>query len=680
MGEGDRLGVTTAARTDVSPGASGVGALRFLAADADNQSCMRGDSPASRGARTSRSGGGAPSPVGSSGYAANHGQGLVGLAGMWRTWHTFRMAISVVALVSGVVLGLIWSWAGGFLAAALGLVGLVDAMRRIRAETGSPLPSLLMDTTLIGVAMVAVGLALEGMGAALLYMVAVPVVLLPWRRALPVIGYAVFWVLAAMAAVSVIEMPADVSDTLVTAIAYVVFAGPTLVLLGVISFQLDRLYRHRTRRMRYEEALAACGEALLANPEDKAIDTALEALLGAVPVQDIFVDENFNDPVLGLSARVTHEVIRVGSEHLVSEEIWVEEEEPRKIMRTVLPYADLPTLHSVLSSGQIAFIHTEELEGREREIYEEDGCKSELNIPILVHGDWVGSIGFADYVVDRNWRDDDVSVLQTAAAMIGSFWERAQATRDLEDLVLSKDQFLASISHEIRTPLTAVLGFSEVLREDPGDLGPGGVEMINLVAEQAREISDIVEDLLVAARADMDALNVIQEVVVLREQVEHVIGARASRTPLVVESERGDVLAVADGNRVRQIIRCLLSNAVRYGGDRIEVRIGRDRGRATLGVADDGSGVPPGHERNIFEAFHRAKSDDGKTQAIGLGLYVAHHLATLMDGDLGYDRRGGWTVFQLDLPDATNEQSVPPLEEIAQSEGMSTSVSTTSTS
>ena len=88
--------------------------------------------------------------------------------------------------------------------------------------------------------------------------------------------------------------------------------------------------------------------------------------------------------------------------------------------------------------------------------------------------------------------------------MIGSFWERAQATRELEELVVSKDQFLASISHEIRTPLTAVLGFSEVLREDPGNLGPGGVEMINLVAEQAREISDIVEDLLVAARADIE--------------------------------------------------------------------------------------------------------------------------------------------------------------------------------
>jgi signal transduction histidine kinase len=203
-----------------------------------------------------------------------------------------------------------------------------------------------------------------------------------------------------------------------------------------------------------------------------------------------------------------------------------------------------------------------------------------------------------------------------------------------------------------------VLGFSELLREDPGDLGPGGVEMINLVAEQAREISNIVEDLLVAARADMNALNVVREDVVLREQVEHVVAARGSRTPLVLDPGGGDVVAVADGSRVRQIIRCLLANAVRYGGGQIEVRVGRTLGRATLTVADNGPGVPPGHERNIFEAFHRARNDDGRTQAIGLGLYVAHHLARLMDGDLTYDRRSGWTMFELVLPGAWHGSDV----------------------
>jgi signal transduction histidine kinase len=355
-------------------------------------------------------------------------------------------------------------------------------------------------------------------------------------------------------------------------------------------------------------------------------------------------------------------------EHLVSEEIWIETEEPTRELRTELPYADLPTLHAALSNGEIAVVHAAQLEGREGEIYEEDGCKSELNIPITVYGEWVGSLGFADYVVDRTWNDDDTRVLQTAAAMIGSFWERARATRALEDLVHSKNEFLASISHEIRTPLTAVLGFSEVLREDPGDLGPGGVEMIGLVAEQAQEISDIVEDLLVAARADMNALNVGRAPVVLLDEAEHVVAARGSRTPIHIDSEGGDVVALADGARVRQIIRCLLSNAARYGGDRIEIKVGRSRGRATLTVSDDGPGVPAGHERHIFEAFHRARDDDGKTQAVGLGLYVAYHLSRLMGGNLSYQRPQGWTRFELELPDAKGQLDVSFLPDVGSGE------------
>ena len=620
-----------------------------------------------------------PSAVSVDGYSDGHGRGLIGIRGMWQTWHAFRILVALVAMAGGLGLGVLWRWPGGFAAAVLGLAGLVDALLRIRSEAGSPIPSLLLDTTLIGLAMVVVGLQPEGMAAPVVYMIAVPLVLLPWLGALPVIAYAVAWTAAAMATTHAIAMPVDVSDRVVSAIAFLTFAVPTLGLLGVISFQFERSYLHRIRRVRYEHALAACGEALLASPEDGAIDTALAALLEATPAQNIFVDENFDDPIVGLSCRVAHDAIRPGSERLVSEEIWFEPEDPTYVLRTELPYADMPTLHEALSNGEIAVVHTAQLEGREREIYEDDGCKSELNIPITVYGEWVGSIGFADYEVDRNWNDDDLRVLRTAAAMIGSFWERARATRALEDLVYSKTEFLASISHEIRTPLTAVLGFSEVLREDPGDLGPGGAEMIGLVAEQAQEISDIVEDLLVAARADMNALNVGRAPVVLLDEAKHVVAARGSRTPIHLDSEGSDVVAMADGARVRQIIRCLLSNAARYGGDRIEIKVGRSRGRATLTVSDDGPGVPAGHEGHIFEAFHRARDDDGKTQAVGLGLYVAYHLARLMGGNLSYQRPQGWTRFELELPDAAGQLDVPFLSDVGSGEPTHTSSTTSDT-
>ena len=579
-----------------------------------------------------------------------HGPGLVRIGGMWRIWQVFRIVVSLSIVTFGIAFGLTWDWTGGFFCAVVATIALIDAVWRYQSEAGSPLPSLLLDITLIGVSAVIIGLDAAAVSATLLYMMSVPLVLLPWKRALPVAVYGVAWSAFALATEDLSGPPTGARAFTVNAIAVLMFGALTLALLALLSSQLERSDRHRERRLRYEEALARCGEALLSNPEERAIDAALHSLLLASPVQNIFVDENYDDPVLGLSSRVTHEAIRPGYEEVVSEEIWPDEEDSNRIVRTELAYSDLPDLYAELSQGQSAVVHTRDLEGRAREIYDEDGCKSELNIPITVNGEWVGSLGFADYVVDRRWSQDDLGVLQTAAAMIGSFWERGRAMQNLEELVKSKDQFLASISHEIRTPLTAVLGFSEVLRDEAAGLGPGGIEMVNLVVQQAREIADIVEALLVAARADMDALVVVDVPVSLADEAHAVVAARATRTPLDVLIDDEDIFALGDPVRIRQITRCLISNAARYGGERLQIRIRRDRDRATLALADNGPGVPPGHERHIFDAFHRARTDDGKTQAIGLGLYVSHHLARMMNGDLTYRRESGWTIFELELP------------------------------
>ncbi|MGB9358442.1 MAG: GAF domain-containing sensor histidine kinase [Acidimicrobiia bacterium] len=579
--------------------------------------------------------------------------GLLRIGGMWRIWQVFRIVVCLVLIICGVGLAAVWGWNGGFVVAVLAAVALIGAVRRYESPVGSPLPSLLLDFTLIGVALVIVDVAPAGIGAALLYMMAIPVVFLPWRRALPLVAYGLAWSLIGLRAGSVWGPSTSVPEIVVTSIAVVAFGGLTLALLGVMSFRLESSHRDGERRARMEEVLARCGEVLLANPEERAIDAALGALLDVAPVQSIFVDVNYEDPVVGLCARVSHEATRSGTDAFAGKAIRFDEGNPDRTIYAEIAYNDLPDLRDSLSKGEAATVHTVDLAGRAREIYEQNGCKSELNIPITINGEWVGSLGFADYAVDRHWDPDDLGVLQTAAAMIGSFWERGRAIRDLEELVKSKDQFLASISHEIRTPLTAVLGFSEVLRDEAVGLGPGGAEMVGFVVQQAREMADIVEDLLVAARADINALSVVRIPVPLEREVRAVIAARGRSEAPDVVVEDADAIATGDPMRIRQIIRCLISNASRYGGEELRVRVRRTDDRAVLTVSDNGSGVPPGHERHIFEAFHRAKTDDGTTQAIGLGLFVSHHLAGLMDGSLSYYRERDWTTFELDLPAAS---------------------------
>jgi signal transduction histidine kinase len=576
--------------------------------------------------------------------------GLLRLDDLYRVWHSFRLAVAAAALISGLLLGVVWQWPGALVAASLATLALVDAALRRWAPPGSPMPSLLMDVTLIGVAMIVVGLEPSGVGAPLLYMLAVPVLLLPWPRALPVMAYALGLSAVAFAGISVMPVPVLVVDGVVTAITFVIFGGHTLALLGVVAFGLERAHRAAELRLTWERALARCGEALLSTMEDGAIDVAIEALLEAVPTQNIFVDENFDSPVLGLSARVTHEVIRPGFALLVSEEIWAEPEIGPAMIHTTLAYADLPTSYAALSRGEASFVVTRQLEGREREIYEEDGCKSELNIPIIVDAEWVGSIGFADYLSERPWSDEHLEALHTAAAMFGAFWERKRAYDRLEESISSRDEFLASISHEIRTPLTGVLGYSSLLSQETAHLSGDAADYVLLITQEAQEVANIVDDLLVVARPDINSLTTIPESIELRETTDNVLNALVTKTTHRIGIDGTNVVAWADPARLRQIIRCLISNAIRYGGDRIEVRIRGDNHRATMAVIDNGSGVPAEDEQHVFEAFHRAHSRRGQPQAIGLGLYIASHLARAMGGDLTYHREHRLTTFELGLP------------------------------
>lgn len=231
--------------------------------------------------------------------------------------------------------------------------------------------------------------------------------------------------------------------------------------------------------------------------------------------------------------------------------------------------------------------------------------------------------------------------------------DRVHATEQLRELVRSKDEFVATVSHELRTPLTAVVGFAHELRAGLSEMEDEDIAaFVDLIDEQATEVGDLVEDLLVASRFDRGAVPVDLTAVDLWEQVEAV--CRGRRIGKVVDIERvpAEVKVFADPIRVRQIVRNLLTNADRYGGQRIVVKA-RSTGDATvLDVVDDGPGVPASHRAFIFEPYQRAHQIPGRTDSVGLGLTVSRQLARLMGGDLVYERTPEWSVFSLTLPAA----------------------------
>jgi signal transduction histidine kinase len=219
-----------------------------------------------------------------------------------------------------------------------------------------------------------------------------------------------------------------------------------------------------------------------------------------------------------------------------------------------------------------------------------------------------------------------------------------------------KDDFLAGVSHELRTPLAGVLGFASELRDGLDRFTPAEVvEFAGLIAQGCATANNLVEDLLVAARLETGDVGLSPGPTELYSQA-----LKASSDPEIASRTQGKSIAIegpptvawADPNRVHQILRNLLGNAGRYGGNQITIVVGTETNapKAFLRVMDDGPGVPEQLRKVLFQAYQHGVQEPGRTESVGLGLHISLKLARLMGGDLTYRRQDGTTIFELTLP------------------------------
>jgi signal transduction histidine kinase len=213
----------------------------------------------------------------------------------------------------------------------------------------------------------------------------------------------------------------------------------------------------------------------------------------------------------------------------------------------------------------------------------------------------------------------------------------------------ARREFIANASHELRTPVFALGGFLELLTEEDLD-DETRTEFLVTMREQVDRLAKLATELLDLSRADAGQLTVRREAVDLGEVAETVADefaavARTDRRALEVFAGNG-AAAVGDEQRVLQIARALVENALVHTPPGTRVRVRTDDGE--LAVEDDGPGIPPEHAPHIFERFYRI---DGRlASGSGLGLAIARELARAMDGALDLKSEPGRTVFTLRLP------------------------------
>jgi signal transduction histidine kinase len=214
------------------------------------------------------------------------------------------------------------------------------------------------------------------------------------------------------------------------------------------------------------------------------------------------------------------------------------------------------------------------------------------------------------------------SVNQMAASLA-----RAQGTQR---------QFLMSVSHDLRTPLTSIRGFAEALSDGATT---DVTYAAGIIGSSARRLERLVTDLLELAKLESGAFSLHSGTLDLSDVVTQAAQAfepAASGLGLSIELETvgtGEVLCVADPDRVGQVVANLVENALKFATSRVTVGTRRiSDGWLEAFVEDDGPGIPWADLERVFERLYQSRLSAGRELGSGLGLAIVDELVRAMGG------------------------------------------------
>jgi two-component system, OmpR family, sensor kinase len=263
----------------------------------------------------------------------------------------------------------------------------------------------------------------------------------------------------------------------------------------------------------------------------------------------------------------------------------------------------------------------------------------------------VGQLERAARSVARGQYGDPLPV--TSKDELGQLTETFnQMQEQLQRVDVARREFIATASHELRTPMFSLGGFVELLQDEDLDEDTRR-EFLDTMAEQVERLQKLSVSLLDLSRLDSGSVELHTEPVDLAELTRSVAGEFHPRltehgTELFLDVPEDGPSALCDRERVAQIMRILLDNALRHTpeGTNVTVSASRYNGATELTVADTGPGLPAGARGKVFERFFTGDAARGA----GLGLAIARELAERMEGRLMLSGERDVTAFTLELP------------------------------
>lgn len=235
--------------------------------------------------------------------------------------------------------------------------------------------------------------------------------------------------------------------------------------------------------------------------------------------------------------------------------------------------------------------------------------------------------------------------------------ELTRANQLLQNNDTARKEFLADISHELRTPLSIIRGEAQVTLRQKQVSEEDYKSTLEEVLEQVLNLTRLVDDLLMIARAESGALRIVPQTVDMADLIASTVEkvqtfGNAQHMELATDIAADLPLISCDPDRMAQIIMILLDNAINYAGDSIRVVVScqsQDQ-RLILRVEDNGRGIDPDILPFIFDRYFRA-ADARTGQGSGLGLAIAKAIVDAHKGSItASSTPGQGTRFTIELP------------------------------
>ncbi len=270
------------------------------------------------------------------------------------------------------------------------------------------------------------------------------------------------------------------------------------------------------------------------------------------------------------------------------------------------------------------------------------------------------------------FRESDADILRSLGAQTAIVAERRGIVAEQADLAQrlaatneslisasqAKSDFLASMSHELRTPLSAILGFSDLMRQEPaqGENVVVPLEWVELIHRGGQHLLSLINDVLDLAKVEAGRLDLHLEAVELQVAIAELLnGIRplAERKRLRLDADVPPVTATVDRGRFRQVLYNLLSNAIKYTPDEGSVKVEAvvDGGSIRIAVVDTGIGISADDQPRVFEEFRQVGDPSERQEGTGLGLALTRRLVEAHGGSIGLESvRGKGSTFTVTLP------------------------------